>query len=95
MLHCYMLAYWSELCPCFFAKNVTRQPDLHLSVDVVVVVAVVVVGGGGGGGVVVFTLNCSFYPTTSAVPPVSFLILHPRDIQVQWSQTVRQRKTIR
>ena len=34
---------------------------------------VVVVGGG-----VVFTLNRSFYPT-SAVPPVSFLILHPRD----------------
>ena len=29
--------------------------------------------------VVVFTLNRSFYPTTSAVPPVSFLILHPRD----------------
>ena len=30
--------------------------------------------------VVVFTLNRSFYPTTSAVPPVSFLILHPREI---------------
>ena len=31
-------------------------------------------------GVVVFTLNSSsFYPTTSAVPSVSFLILHPRD----------------
>ena len=29
--------------------------------------------------VVVFTLNRSFYPTTSAVPPVSFLVLHPRD----------------
>ena len=29
--------------------------------------------------VVVFTLNRSFYPTTSAVPPVSSLILHPRD----------------
>ena len=30
--------------------------------------------------VVVFTLNRSFYPTTSAVLPVSFLILHPREI---------------
>ena len=29
--------------------------------------------------VVVFTLNRSLYPTPSAVPPVSFLILHPRD----------------
>ena len=27
--------------------------------------------------VVFFTLNHSFYPKTSAVPPVSFLILHP------------------
>ena len=45
--------------------------------------------------VVVFTLNRSFYPTTSAVPPVSFLILHPREIQILWSQTVRQRKTKR
>ena len=36
---------------------------------------------------VVFTLNRSFYPTTSAVPPVSFLILHPREIQIMWSQT--------
>ena len=33
--------------------------------------------------------------TTSAVPPVSFLILHPREIQILWSQTVRQRKTER
>ena len=41
--------------------------------------------------VVVFTLNRSFYTTTSAAPPVSFLILHPRDIQIMWSQTVRQR----
>ena len=41
--------------------------------------------------VVVFTLNRYFYPTTSAEPPVSFLILHPRDIQITWSQTVRQR----
>ena len=30
--------------------------------------------------VVVFTLNRSFYLTTSAVPPVSFLILHPKKI---------------
>ena len=45
--------------------------------------------------VVVFTLNRSFYHTTSAVPPVSFLIPHPREIQVLWSQTVRQRKTKR
>ena len=29
--------------------------------------------------VLVLTLNRSFYPTTSAVPPVFFLILHPRD----------------
>ena len=29
--------------------------------------------------VVVFTLNLSFYPTTSALPPVSLLILHARD----------------
>ena len=36
---------------------------------------------------VVFTLNRSFYPTTSsAVPPVSFLILHPREAQIMWSQ---------
>ena len=41
--------------------------------DHVVVVVVVVV--------VVFTLKRSFYPTTSAVPPVSFLILHRREIQ--------------
>ena len=40
---------------------------------------------------VVFTFNRSFYPTTSAVPPVSFLILHPREIQIMWSQTVRQK----
>ena len=48
------------------------------SLFVVVVVVVVVV--------VAFTLNRSFYPTTSAVPPVSFLILHPREIQILWSQ---------
>ena len=43
--------------------------------------------------VVVFALNRSFYPTTSAVPPVSFLIHHPREIQMMWS--VRQRKNKR
>ena len=36
---------------------------------------------------VVFTLNRSFYPTISAVPPVSFLILHPREIQILWSDS--------
>ena len=41
---------------------------------------------------VVFTLNRSFYPTTS-VHAVSVLILHPREILNLWSQTVRQRKT--
>ena len=40
---------------------------------------------------VVFTLNRSFYSTTS-VHPVSLLILHRREIQIMWSQTVRQRK---
>ena len=45
--------------------------------------------------VVLFTLNRSFYPTTSAAPPVSFPI-HPREIQILWPQTVvRQRKTKR
>ena len=44
--------------------------------------------------VLVFTLNRSFYPT-SAVPPVTVLILHPKEIQIMWSQTVRQRKTKR
>ena len=38
-----------------------------------------------------FSLNRSFYSTTSAVPPVSFLILYPREIQILWSQTVRQK----
>ena len=28
----------------------------------------------------VFTLNPSFYPTTSAVPPASFLLLHPTEM---------------
>ena len=49
-----------------------------------------VVGGGGG---IVFTLNRSFYPTSSAVHPVSVLRLNPREIQILWSQTVRQEKT--
>ena len=46
--------------------------------------------------IVVFTLSRSFceYPTTPAVAPVSFLILHPREIQIMWSQTVRQRVTM-
>ena len=39
-----------------------------------------------------FTLiNRYFYPT-SAVPSVSFLILHPREMQILWSQAVRQEK---
>ena len=43
---------------------------------------------------VVFTSNRSFYPTTSsAVHPVSVLILHPREIRLVWSQTVKQRNT--
>ena len=37
--------------------------------------------------------NRSFYPTTTAVPSVSFLILHPRDRNSV--VTVRQRKTKR
>ena len=41
---------------------------------------------------VVFTSNRSFYPTTS-VHPVSVLILHPREIQIMWSQTERKNKT--
>ena len=37
----------------------------------------------------VFALSRSFYPMTS-VHPVSVLVLHPREIQNLWSQTVRQ-----
>ena len=33
---------------------------------------------------IVFTLNRSFYSTTS-VYPVSVLFLHPREIQIRWS----------
>ena len=43
----------------------------------------------------VFTFNRSSYPTTSAVPPVSFLTIHPGEIQILWSQTVRRRKNKR
>ena len=53
-------------------------------VEVTVVVAVVVF--------VVFTLNRTFYPTTSAVHPVSVLILHPREIQIMRSQTETEKK---
>ena len=47
--------------------------------------------------VVVFTLNRSFYPTTSAIPPVSFLILHPREIlrSTNYVVTDSERKTKR
>ena len=41
----------------------------HEAAEVVVVV------------VVVFTLNRPFYPSTSAEPPVSFLVLHPSEIK--------------
>ena len=37
--------------------------------------------------VVVFTLNRSFYPTTLAVPPVSVLFPHPREIHILWSDS--------
>ena len=40
---------------------------------------------------VAFTLNRSFYPTTS-VHPVSELI-HPRAIKIMWSQTLETEKT--
>ena len=62
-------------------NRICHQPAVPGTPVVVVVVVVVVV----------FTLNRSFYPTTSAVPPVSFLILHPREMQIMWSQTVRQK----
>ena len=44
--------------------------------------------------VVVFTLNRAFYPTSSAVHPVSVLILHPREIQIMWSQTDSEKNEI-
>ena len=40
---------------------------------------------------VVFTFSRSFFPTTS-VHPVSVLILHPREIQMLWSQTEIEKK---
>ena len=40
---------------------------------------------------VVFTLNRSFYPTTS-VHPVSVLI-HPREIHIMWSDCERKTKS--
>ena len=40
---------------------------------------------------VVFALNRSFSPMTS-VHPESVPILHPREIQIVWSQTVKQSK---
>ena len=54
----------------------TRMDEPHYGYRKTAVVVVVVVV------VVVFTLNRSSYPTTSAVPPVSFVILHPREIQI-------------
>ena len=40
---------------------------------------------------VAFTSNRSFYPATS-VHPLSVMI-HPIEVQILWSQTVRQRET--
>ena len=37
---------------------------------------------------VVFTVNCSFHPTTSAHP--ESVLIHPREIHILWSQTVKQ-----
>ena len=42
--------------------------------------------------VVVFTLNRSFYPTTSAIPPMSFLI-HARDSNSVVTVTQRKNKS--
>ena len=42
--------------------------------------------------VIVFTVNRSFYPTTSAVPRVSLLVLHPREIGILRSLTETHRK---
>ena len=46
------------------------------------------------------TLNRSFYPSTSTVPPVSFLMLHPREIPgtnyvVTDSETEKNRKSLK
>ena len=42
--------------------------------------------------IVVFTWNRFFYPATSAVPSVSFLILDPGEIQILWSDSERRTK---
>ena len=44
--------------------------------------------------VVVFTVNLSFYYPISAVHPVSVLVIHPREIQIMWSQTVREKTKV-
>ena len=36
-----------------------------------------------------------FYPTTSAVPPVSFVILHPREIHIMWSDSSERKNKSR
>ena len=43
--------------------------------------------------VVVVTLSRSFYPT-SAVPPVSFLILHPRDTKFVVTDSEREKPKV-
>ena len=64
--------------PRFVSRRIYMVPGCCIVVVVVVVV--------------VFTLNRSFYPTTSAAPPVSFLILYPREIlKIMWSQWDRFR----
>ena len=72
-------------------RNVCAYLVSIINIHTVVQMVVVVVG------VVVFTLQQTvfFYPTLSAVPPVSFLILHHREMQILWSPTVRQRKAKR
>ena len=57
-----------------------RTPERR---NVVVVVVVVVA---------VFTINRSFYPTTSAPHPVSVLILYPREIKKNCDHRLRQKK---
>ena len=59
-----------------------RTPERR---NVVVVVVVVVA---------VFTINRSFYPTTSAPHPVSVLILYPREIKKNCDHRLRQKKNI-
>ena len=62
----------------YIVPGIQQYGLVHSSTIGAVIVVVVVV---------VFTLNRSFYPTTSAVPPVSFLILHPRDTRILWSDS--------